>query len=353
MPLTGLASAAREAIAMHSAIAPSLPIEGCPVSATDFLATLMYRTPGLAERMQKICDEDRGALLASKSIAHLLLRWLACGMPAFRLSTDLMSAFVLTDAGNLEAAEWKMPFGTFVALIPPGFWKVDSVFQPGRLVDVWGVFFNFNTAVRDEERLRPASLAKGVAPEEPGIFILVLGADGTELWRHTILPTAETLAPWLEQGEPENPIWAKSRGAVLPASESECAILSACRRLCVNLSLFVTEQGRGRHEEVREHNKAKARRRTRGKRKDLPQPEVWKLGSVVKLAPELVAAAKACGRVTERKQWRVSKRFTVRGHWRNQAHGPGRSLHRRQWIQPYWKGPPVGEKLSHLYETDE
>lgn len=34
-----------------------------------------------------------------------------------------------------------------------------------------------------------------------------------------------------------------------------------------------------------------------------------------------------------------SHRFQVRGHWRNQAYGPGWSLHRRQWIEEYEKGP--------------
>jgi hypothetical protein len=28
----------------------------------------------------------------------------------------------------------------------------------------------------------------------------------------------------------------------------------------------------------------------------------------------------------------------VRGHWTNQPHGPGRTLRRLQWIQPYWRG---------------
>lgn len=31
-------------------------------------------------------------------------------------------------------------------------------------------------------------------------------------------------------------------------------------------------------------------------------------------------------------------RFMVRGHYRNQAHGPDRSLRKVLWIQPHWKG---------------
>jgi hypothetical protein len=31
--------------------------------------------------------------------------------------------------------------------------------------------------------------------------------------------------------------------------------------------------------------------------------------------------------------------FLVRGHWRQQAHGPMRSLRKTIWIEPFWKGP--------------
>lgn len=39
--------------------------------------------------------------------------------------------------------------------------------------------------------------------------------------------------------------------------------------------------------------------------------------------------------------WKIRKRFTVRGHWRQQPYGPGRTLRRNQWIEPYWKGPDI------------
>lgn len=42
--------------------------------------------------------------------------------------------------------------------------------------------------------------------------------------------------------------------------------------------------------------------------------------------------------------------FLVRGHFRNQAHGPGRTLHRRQWIEPFWKGNEETRTLLRTYE---
>ena len=44
-------------------------------------------------------------------------------------------------------------------------------------------------------------------------------------------------------------------------------------------------------------------------------------------------------------------RWVVRGHWRNQAHGPGRSLHRPVWVPSYIKGPGGAPLLAreHVY----
>lgn len=37
--------------------------------------------------------------------------------------------------------------------------------------------------------------------------------------------------------------------------------------------------------------------------------------------------------------WKVSVRFMVRGHWKNQAYGPQRSLRKKLYISPFIKGP--------------
>jgi len=47
---------------------------------------------------------------------------------------------------------------------------------------------------------------------------------------------------------------------------------------------------------------------------------------------------------------KVDVRFIVRGHWRNQPYGKGRSLVKRVWIKPFWKGPDVGEVSKSKYK---
>ncbi len=43
--------------------------------------------------------------------------------------------------------------------------------------------------------------------------------------------------------------------------------------------------------------------------------------------------------------------FLVRGHWRQQAHGPARSLRKTLWIQPFWKGPEESRVLLRTYKA--
>lgn len=41
--------------------------------------------------------------------------------------------------------------------------------------------------------------------------------------------------------------------------------------------------------------------------------------------------------------------FLVRGHWRNQAHGPHRALRKQLWIKPFWKGDESTRVLLRNY----
>jgi len=81
-----------------------------------------------------------------------------------------------------------------------------------------------------------------------------------------------------------------------------------------------------------------------------PQPRVWLVGKDVKIRPELLEAARSGG--TTRAAFEIHSRFVVRGHWRNQPHGPAHQLRRRQWIQPHWKGPEAGPQLVRAYSVE-
>lgn len=44
-------------------------------------------------------------------------------------------------------------------------------------------------------------------------------------------------------------------------------------------------------------------------------------------------------------------RSLVRGHWRLQPHGKASTLRKLIFIEPYWRGPDFGEKVSKAYEV--
>lgn len=45
--------------------------------------------------------------------------------------------------------------------------------------------------------------------------------------------------------------------------------------------------------------------------------------------------------------------FMVRGHWRNQSHGPRHSLRKTIWVQPFWKGDESSRVLLRNYKIKE
>lgn len=50
--------------------------------------------------------------------------------------------------------------------------------------------------------------------------------------------------------------------------------------------------------------------------------------------------------------FRLTYRTLVRGHWRNQAHGPGYTLRTRRWIEPHVRGAELPTKVvGHNYEV--
>lgn len=54
---------------------------------------------------------------------------------------------------------------------------------------------------------------------------------------------------------------------------------------------------------------------------------------------------------TDEEGRKLTQRFKVRGHWKSQPHGPGRSLTKEILIEPYWKGPDAAEIIHKPYKV--
>jgi hypothetical protein len=45
----------------------------------------------------------------------------------------------------------------------------------------------------------------------------------------------------------------------------------------------------------------------------------------------------------------LTSRQFVRGFWRRQVHGPGRTLRKLMYVEPFWRGPDTAEVISRPY----
>jgi hypothetical protein len=55
------------------------------------------------------------------------------------------------------------------------------------------------------------------------------------------------------------------------------------------------------------------------------------------------------GRAGQSAAPRIDVRLLVRGHWKNQAHGPGMTLRKLIHVEPYWRGPEMAELVDRPY----
>ena len=306
----------------------------CPRPLGDFWEALQGNSGGRA-----FLNEFKGSLVARKEEihqVHSLLRWVESGLPVFDLTHGFASALLLTDPADVSADLVHPPFDTFVVRFPDGFWHMEGS-DGGQVSVAFAIVHAFDAVATGGLRARPM------------MSVRLVGRDGkTSTWEALEPPRAgEALEGWLDEPVPD-PIadTVVGRGEFVAPTEHDRRLVVAFRRLYVNLCLYVAAHGRG---------EALGRRDAKGRPVSSsaePQPDVWVLGREVKLARELVDAARAwtdaqSPRAGAREGWKLRERFTVRGHWRNQAHGPGRAERKLRWIAPYWKGE--GPTFQHVY----
>lgn len=85
----------------------------------------------------------------------------------------------------------------------------------------------------------------------------------------------------------------------------------------------------------------------------LPQTTEYIVGGDVKVSIDCREAV--CEYISGERSAMPKIQWLVRGHWRWQTHGPNHSLRRRQFIEPYWKGPERAPILArqHVVSDDE
>lgn len=308
-----------------------LPDRPCPVSIGGFFDALVERPSGKA--FVESFSGSREAMKEEAHQIHSLMRWVDSGLPAFDLTHGLMSALLLTDPSDVSCEMIRSPFHTFAIRFPDGFWEMHGNLDGVTSASI-GIVHYFE-----------AFTAEPPYTIRPMLSLRIVAKNGsTSTWETYEPPRGDGVAaPWLEM---DLPVAEDPSGQLVTPNEHDRRIAIAFRRLFVNLCLYVAENGRG--EQLGRRPQA-----GRGSSGPSSSPDVWVLGREVKLDRNLMDAAKAwtdskSPRKSAHEGWRLRERFTVRGHWRNQAHGPGRVLRTMKWIAPYWKGD--GPTFQHVYK---
>ncbi len=120
----------------------------------------------------------------------------------------------------------------------------------------------------------------------------------------------------------------------------------------VNAALYLTSEGADveqdktkiheLHAKLQGLKKKSQRERLERELKEEKEHKIYICGMHTKLAREMSAQLTEEGR-------KVTKRFRVRGHWKNQACGPRWQDHKHIFLQPFWKGPTFAEMLERNY----
>ncbi len=327
---------------MSLALKKDLNIKETPEDLNELLDIITKEDPGYVMALMQGSHTFRREELLQ---VHTIMHWSENGFPVFDLTHSLAAALLLTDPGDVLAEEIQPPFPTFVIRFPGDFWKItDSLGTPKpvsyALIHHWQAAKSFEERDIIQTRVVTRLVSKGLTIE-----------DITQVWEILPpLPVGKTVAEWLTLEIPD----VEENSVVEGISETgvDKGALMAFRRMYINMCLYINENGRGEHQAARPTRQKKGKDKGKAKSEKTPL-DIWILGREVKLDSNLIASARAWSdaQTGDRGSWKVQKRFTVRGHWRRHAHGPGKTLRKRIWIKPFWKGE--GARLGHLYTMGE
>lgn len=303
---------------------------------------------------------------------HMMLQWKNWGRPTFVLSRDLYAALILTDCRGLKGSDLKPPFESFCLVLPEdngmNIKDDDGTSWAAKMLNfTTGRTLGRGNAAQSAEMLNSLCnmiYAEGLPPTaearaDLGAVTREAHAEylpHTTLWSCTRLFATEnplllatyrmyhmpkdddSLEQWLEGSK-------TTKGSLEVSSDDE-QTLKMAHRLIANFVIYLSSHKLPAPE--RQSSLLK-------KKKQLSDQNatIYRVGSAVRLGNHLFEAARqAINRPKQKALWRLHSRFVVRGHWRNQAHGPERKERKRLWIQPFWKGPTTAEAMSRIYTTE-
>jgi hypothetical protein len=298
MPAAPVGRRARE---LHRAIAADL----APMAAADADDLVLFNA--LANVFGSAVEPGTLPFLRLLGLA----RWGESGTPAVRVSGKQAAALMLSDLSDDQLTDIRAPWRAFDVVLDQPMPLGGDAIQAASVV-VW------HTPLHDAEA--------GLDPcDKWMLFYYLQSRQVVARGRHTPVRLYHE-HPMFEDGGPKL-IDAR------PPSEAEMRAAALVSRLVLNVAVALDPPRRpqaGAPPSVAAGSKAE-----KGAPPPLPASAPVQLQFPVQVDMREHVADYLSGDLQ-----RVYKvRWLVRGHWRNQACGPGLGLRERIWIAPHWKGP--------------
>lgn len=284
------------------------------------------------------------------------LSWARHGHNVFDLSPDFTAAMLLTDPTEIDIKTAKLPFKGLLITIPSEFatgveglhyTKIHVWEMPRTHIEQLDVGHQIVDAMKglplDSRRDILANVEKSLVGQPSRKLIPVMDENDTAI---CIYATDGSHA-FNTLIESKNLSWEAIDA--LPDDVTEEADRQA-RRTIQQIVFGMLAYVNAVADAVTERpapEKFKKKKRKAGPENKLKH---WEVGRTIRLDPNLIRAARGGSREIA---LRIKTRFIVRGHYRNQAHGPRRSERTMRWIAPFWKGPEEGARIVHTYKLDQ
>jgi len=249
--------------------------------------------------------------------------WASLGCPVFNLTLDFFRAVAVTDFGEVGDVPLQLPFPSFFIRYPETLGEVKAKSA-----------FVYPLPTRDE------------ATGETGFDLRRMSISAADALR-------QGFTQWVDGYSLDKFLHEKAkRFEDIDMTERKASeqlkqpinneTLAHARRILGNLTLYINENGG-----LPTSKKLGADVPIEREHSTLPR---FRVGRPIKLAPRIRQALANGGTGAT---WELDKRFIVRGHWRNVPHGPQKSLRRKQWISPFWKGAAnIADALERTYSVE-
>lgn len=313
------------------------------------------------------------AKLGGGDIHSVLMTWMTLRLREvsdtsnwFRISEALAYKLVATDLRGAMCGDLKLPLGAFYVEMPPSMFYLEDMrtgWHEVRALIIAKGEVTQRTIDIAKKHGDPGAMHTDLGPRvliecyaEPNadsrdpfddswLFMSyrLLGDNvGIEKVVAAEMPKGEVLKHRARVGE-----------RILDGTETREFLLNFVLNLCVYLG---SEKAKVEHVHQSEISRLKGGKKWKHLRKNvqdrihrLENDKVFVVGSDVVIDAELKEYVRTEGTGS----FKLTYRTLVRGHWRNQAHGPKRALRMRRWIEPHVRGADMPTKtVGHNYEVE-